>query len=152
MIILRISLSKCIFYVSNYLNKRVSSVTQSTKLSHLILSLLSPFPLQGSEALEKASVGLQAIDKCDLPGKYKLLCLQCMLIPKLLWPLLEYEISTSTVESIEAKINRFIRKWLGIRPCLTDVAMCCLKAKLRLSLKSIVEEYKCGKARLTTML
>ncbi|GFN81807.1 polyprotein [Plakobranchus ocellatus] len=30
--------------------------------------------------------------------------------------------------------------------------MCCRKAKLGLPLKSIVEEYKCGKARLMTML
>ncbi|GFO19269.1 reverse transcriptase [Plakobranchus ocellatus] len=59
----------------------------------------------GSEALERASVGRQAIDKCGLPGKYKFGCLQLMLIPKLLWPL-AHEISTSTVESIEAKINR----------------------------------------------
>ncbi|GFO47348.1 polyprotein [Plakobranchus ocellatus] len=30
--------------------------------------------------------------------------------------------------------------------------MCCRKSKLRLPLKSIVEEYKCGKAKLMTML
>ncbi|GFO25117.1 reverse transcriptase [Plakobranchus ocellatus] len=75
-----------------------------------------------------------------------------MLIPKLLWPLLEYEISTSSVESIEAIINTFTRKWLGFPPCQRDVAMYCRKAKLRLPLISIVEEYKCRKARLMTML
>ncbi|GFO42420.1 reverse transcriptase [Plakobranchus ocellatus] len=40
-------------------------------------------------------------------------------------------------------MNEFTRKWLGVSPGLTDIAMCCRKAKL----KSIVEEYKCGKAR-----
>ncbi|GFN94269.1 reverse transcriptase [Plakobranchus ocellatus] len=74
-----------------------------------------------------------------------------MLIPKLLLPVLVYEISTSTVESIEGKISRFTRKWLGVPPGLTDVAMICRKAKLRLPLKSIVEDYKYGKATLMTM-
>ncbi|KAK3778109.1 hypothetical protein RRG08_062805 [Elysia crispata] len=75
-----------------------------------------------------------------------------MLIPKLLWPLLIYEICSTTVEAIEAKINKFTRRWLGVPPSLTDVAMYCRKAKLRLPLKSILEEYKCGKARLLSML
>ncbi|GFN81629.1 reverse transcriptase [Plakobranchus ocellatus] len=57
---------------------------------------------RGSEAFEQASVGLQAIDNCGLPGKNKMWCLQFMLIPKLFWPLLVYEISTSTEESKEA--------------------------------------------------
>ncbi|GFN98474.1 reverse transcriptase [Plakobranchus ocellatus] len=42
----------------------------------------------GSKALEQASVRLQAIDKCGVPGKYKVLWLQFVFIPKLLWPLL----------------------------------------------------------------
>ena len=107
---------------------------------------------RGAETSELAKAGLQTIDKCGLPGKYKVWCLQFMLIPKLLWPLLVYEISTTTVEAIEAKINRFTRKWLGVPPGLTDVALYCRKAKLRLPLKSVVVEYKCGKARLMSML
>ncbi|GFO40902.1 polyprotein [Plakobranchus ocellatus] len=45
-----------------------------------------------------------------------------------------------------------LRKWLGVPPGLSDVAMYCRKAKLQLPMKSILEEYKCGKARLLTML
>ncbi|KAK3774247.1 hypothetical protein RRG08_050752 [Elysia crispata] len=75
-----------------------------------------------------------------------------MLIPKLLWPLLVYEICSTTVEAIGSKINKFTRRWLGVPHGLTDVAMYCRKAKLRLQLKSILEEYKCGKARLLSML
>ncbi|GFN99286.1 reverse transcriptase [Plakobranchus ocellatus] len=75
-----------------------------------------------------------------------------MLIPKLLWPLLVYDICSSTVEAIESKINKYTRKWLGVPPGLSDVAMYCRKAKLKLPKKSILEEYKCGKARLLTML
>ncbi|KAK3744150.1 hypothetical protein RRG08_064177 [Elysia crispata] len=58
----------------------------------------------------------------------------------------------SIVEAIEAKINKFTRRWLGVPPGLTDVAVYCRKAMLRLPLKSILEEYKCGKARLFSML
>ncbi|GFS24431.1 reverse transcriptase [Elysia marginata] len=75
-----------------------------------------------------------------------------MLIPKLLWPLLVYDICCSAVELIESKINKFTRKLLGVPSGLSDVAMHCRKAKLKLPMKSILEEYKCGKARLVTML
>ncbi|GFO04289.1 reverse transcriptase [Plakobranchus ocellatus] len=75
-----------------------------------------------------------------------------MLIPKLPWPLLVYDILSTTVEAIEAKINKYTRKYLGVPPGLSDVAMHCPKAKLKFALKSILEEYKCGKARLLTML
>ena len=53
---------------------------------------------------------------------------------------------------MEAKINKYTRKWLGVPPCLTDVAFYCRQAKLKLPLKSILEEYKAGKARLLSML
>ena len=74
------------------------------------------------------------------------------MLPKLLWPLLVYEICSSTIEAIEAKINKFTRRWLGVPPRITDVAMYCRNAKLRLPLKSILEEYICGEARLLSML
>ena len=96
--------------------------------------------------------GLQAIENSCLLGKFKLWCLQFMLIPKLLWPLLIYDIPISTVERFEAKINKHTRKWLGVPPGLTDVALYGKRTKLALPLKSLVEEYKAGKARLLTML
>ncbi|GFS06192.1 reverse transcriptase [Elysia marginata] len=100
---------------------------------------------RGVETVQFASEGLLAINKCGIQGKFQVWCLQFMLIPKLLWPLLVYDICCSTVESIEAKINKYTRKWLGVPPGLSDVAMYCRKAKLKLPMKSILEEYKCGK-------
>ena len=58
----------------------------------------------------------------------------------------------ATVEAIEKKISCCTRKWLGLPPGLTTVALYSRSAKLRLPLKSVVEEYKVGKARLQTML
>ncbi|KAK3779399.1 hypothetical protein RRG08_000366 [Elysia crispata] len=83
-----------------------------------------------------ATEGHLVANKCGLEGKFKVWCLLFMPIPKLLWPSLVYEICSTTVEAIEAKIN----KWLGVPPGLTGVAMYCHKAKLRLPMKFILEE------------
>ena len=92
---------------------------------------------RGQETAELATEGLLAINRCGLQGKFKVWCLQFMLIPKLLWPILIYEIYSTTVEAIEAKINKFTRRWLGVPPGLTDVAMYCQKAKLKLPIRSL---------------
>ena len=68
--------------------------------------------------------GLHKIDHCPLQGKFKVWCFQHIFIP-MLWLLLVYEILTSTVESMEAKINRYTRKWSGLPPGLSDVALYC---------------------------
>ncbi|GFN98813.1 reverse transcriptase [Plakobranchus ocellatus] len=68
---------------------------------------------RGAETLELASESLLAINKCGLHGKFKIWCLQFMLIPKLLWPLLVYDICSSTVEAIEAKINKYTKNGWG---------------------------------------
>ena len=107
---------------------------------------------RGLETVELATEGLLAINRCGLQGKLKVWCLQFMLISKFLWPLVVYEICSTTVEAIEAKINKFTWRWLGVPPRLTELAMYCRKAKLRLPLKSILEEYKCSKARLFSMV
>ncbi|GFS08786.1 reverse transcriptase [Elysia marginata] len=75
-----------------------------------------------------------------------------MLFPKFLRPRLVYDICCSTVESIESKINKYARTWPRVSPGLLDVAMYCIKAKLKLPMKSVLEEYKCGKVRLVTIL
>ncbi|GFO06257.1 reverse transcriptase [Plakobranchus ocellatus] len=67
---------------------------------------------RGAETLELLSESLLAINKCGLQGKFKIWCLQFMLIPKLLWPLLVYDICSTTV-AIEANINKHTMKWLG---------------------------------------
>ncbi|GFO23738.1 reverse transcriptase [Plakobranchus ocellatus] len=72
---------------------------------------------RGAETLELASESL--LNKCELQGKFKIWCLQFMLIPKLQWPLLVYDICSTTVEAIEAKINKYTRKWLGVLPAVS---------------------------------
>ena len=64
---------------------------------------------QVKETSKTLQEGLLKIDRCPLQGKYKVLCLQHVFIQMLLWPLV-YEISTSAVEKMEAKINKYTRK------------------------------------------
>ena len=107
---------------------------------------------QVKETSKTLEEGLHKIDHCPLQGKYKVWCLQHVFIPMLLWPLLVYEFATSAVDKMEAKINKFTRKWLGLPPGLSDVALYCRQAKLKLPFRSIVEEFKSGKIRLQMML
>jgi len=107
---------------------------------------------QGVEVMNTAKQGLEKINKTKIQGKFKVWIIQFMLIPKLLWPLTLYEIGVYTVERIEKMINRFTRKWLGLPPGLTTVALYSRSSKLKLPLKSVTEEFKAGKVRLQAML
>ena len=75
-----------------------------------------------------------------------------MHIPRLLWPLMVYEIGLCAVERIEQKIGSYTRKWLGLPPGLTSVVLYSRSAKLKLPLRSVVEEYKVSKVRSQMML
>ena len=53
---------------------------------------------------------LKLVDKSSHKGIHKVWILQNMLIPRLRWPLLIYEISISVVNCIEHKISSFFKK------------------------------------------
>ena len=64
------------------------------------------------------------------------------------WPLTVYEVAMSHVEAMERKINKHVKKWLGVpnsRP--SNVAIHSSKAKLTRPVKSLVEEVNVAKAR-----
>ena len=67
--------------------------------------------------------GLKNIDRYGLPGKFKAWLLQHVLLPRLTWPLMLYEINLTTVESVERKINQHLRKWLGVPQCFLSVGV-----------------------------
>ena len=101
------------------------------------------------EQIEKC---LLAVDKCSLPGKLKLWCLQFGVMPRIMWPLTVYEIGLSYIEAMERKVNSYIKKWLGVPRCLTNVALYSGQTKLTIPVKSLVEEVKLAKARSFMML
>ena len=102
--------------------------------------------------LQQTIEGLQAIEAAPLQGRFKVWMFQFVLLPRLLWPLTIYEIGLSVVEKLERKVNRYTRKWLGLPPALSSVALYSRSTSLRLPLRSIVEEYKLSKIRTQWML
>lgn len=95
--------------------------------------------------------GLRRIDQSPPPGKFKVWCYQVILYHRIMWPLKLCEIPTSAVQRMDAKANNYIRNWLGLPRCLTDVALFG-RNKLQLPLKSVTLGYKLEKARLVFQL
>jgi hypothetical protein len=82
------------------------------------------------------------IDKSLLTGVMKIFTYQNILLQRICWPLMIYEIPLSWVESIEQKINVFIRKWLGVHRSLSNVALFCKDSPCPLPISSISVEFK----------
>ena len=101
---------------------------------------------------KQAEEGLASIQKSNLPGKFKLWCLQFGLYPRLAWPLLIYDVALSRVEIIEQKCSKFIRKWLGLPRMLNSAALYRNRGSLQLPVTAITEIYKCGNIRTVMML
>ena len=76
------------------------------------------------------------IGKSSLKGICKVWILQNMLIPRLCWPLLTYEISISVVNHLEQKICYF-RKWLNIHHSTTNICLYFSKSPCPLSLRRL---------------
>ena len=92
--------------------------------------------------------GLKSIDRCDLPGKLKIWCLKFGLFPRVLWPLMIYEVAMTHVEKMERMISCHIRKWLGVPPCTTNLCFYGHSTKLLIPLNSLTEEFKVKKAHM----
>ena len=67
-----------------------------------------------AELTDKLLAGLSVIDKSHFTGMQKLWILQHLLIPRIQWPLLIYEIPISLAFKLEQKVSVFIRKWLHL--------------------------------------
>ena len=78
-------------------------------------------------------------DGCGLPGKLKLWCLKYGLMPRTMGPLTVYEITH--VESMERKLNKFMKRLLGVPRCMTNIALHGRQTRLSLPVKSLIEEF-----------
>ena len=67
------------------------------------------------------------------------------MLPRLLWPLLVYEVPISTVERLERKMNTYLRRWLGVQRSFCSIGLYSTGSKLQLPVASVVEEYKATK-------
>ncbi|KAK3520023.1 hypothetical protein QTP70_010861 [Hemibagrus guttatus] len=91
-------------------------------------------------------------EKSGLPGKYKAWGYQHGVVPRLLWPLLVYEVSVSTVEGLERKINTYLRRWLVAPRSFCFIGLNSTGSKLQLPVTSVLEEYKATKTCQAIML
>ena len=101
---------------------------------------------------EQVDQGLKKIDGTLLPGKFKVWMYQHSLLPRLIWPLMLYELPTTAVEGLERVISKHLRRWLGLPPSFTGLGLYTSAGKLQLPISSLVEEFKVAKARLLLTL
>lgn len=90
---------------------------------------------------------LIAIDKSGLPGKFKAWMYQHGVLPRILWPLLVYEVPVTTVEALEKTISQFLRRWLGLPRSLSSMALYGHSNKLHLPFSGLTEEFKVTRSR-----
>ena len=63
-----------------------------------------------------------------------------------------YEVSLSRIEKMESLISKFLKNCLGVPKFLTNAELYSSSTQLKLPTKSLVQEFKLGKARLFKML
>ncbi|XP_073716891.1 uncharacterized protein [Misgurnus anguillicaudatus] len=90
---------------------------------------------------------LSAVDKSGLPGKFKAWIYQHGILPRLLWPLLIYEVPVSLVEGFERNISQYLRRWLGLPKSLSSIALYGHNNRLQLPFTGLTEEFKVTRAR-----
>ena len=89
--------------------------------------------------------GLNKIDKCQLSGFMKVWTLQHLLLPKVQWHLMLYEISLTWVEKLERKVSVHIRKWMGVSRNLTGVALYSREVPCPFRISSLTSVYRATK-------
>lgn len=90
---------------------------------------------------------LVAVDKSGLPGKFKAWIYQHGILPRLIWPLLVYDIPLTTIDGLERKASGYLRRWLGLPLSLSSKALYGNKNKLQLPFSSLSEEFMVTCAR-----
>ncbi|RXN21510.1 hypothetical protein ROHU_024089 [Labeo rohita] len=104
------------------------------------------------EMIIQADTWMTSLEKSGLPGRYRAWGYQHGVFPRLLWPLLVYEVPVSTVEGLERKINTYLRRWLVVPRSFCSIGLYSTGSKLQLPVTSVLEEYKATKTRQAMML
>ena len=95
-----------------------------------------------AELTDKLLVGLRVIDKSHFTGTQKLWILQHLLIPRIQWPLLIYEIPISLAFKLEQKVSIFIRKWLHLHHSTSSLCFYSSVSPCPLPIKSLSSALK----------
>ena len=151
--------SKCLsIEKGKVIHNKFLSITTNNKTENIPSILKNPVKFLGrtiifeikdkdqAETLKLAvTKGLSLIDKSFHRGVHKLWILHHLLIPRLHWPLLIYEITISFVLSLERKISAMIRKWLRLHSSTTSICLYSSCSPCPLPLKSLSSVMKSSK-------
>lgn len=94
----------------------------STNLGKLYTADLSDNHMAAS-VTSQLLYGLKRVNQSFLPGKHNVWCYQFTLYQCLMWPLKLCDITSTTVLKMDSKANSYIRKWLGLPRCLSNMAL-----------------------------
>ena len=94
---------------------------------------------------ERLLHGLSLIDKSSHRGIHKVWILQHLLIPRLRWPILIYEVSITTIIKLEQKFSSFIRKWLRLHHSISNLCLYSSVSPCPLPIKSLSSVLKSAK-------
>ena len=64
------------------------------------------------EMIDELKEALKKIEKCKLPGRYKVWMIEHMVILRLVWPLSIYNIPMSQVQEMQRLLTIKVKKWL----------------------------------------
>jgi len=92
-------------------------------------------------------IWLGVVDKSELPGKFKAWIYQHGILPRILWPILVYDVPISTVEGFEIRVSRFLWKCLRLPQSLSSIALYGQTNKLKLPISSLNEEFMLTRTR-----
>ena len=97
------------------------------------------------ELQEKLFEGLKIIDKSSFKGTQKLWILQHLLIPRVQWTLMIYEVPMTFALKLEQKISTFIRKWLKLHNSTSNLCFYSSSSPCPLPVKSLTSILKSAK-------
>ena len=87
------------------------------------------------------------MDKSYFTGLMKSWAAQNVLLKQIEWDFLIYELPIRLIEEMERKQSVFLRKWLGVARCLTDVALYSNQVPCPLPFNSLLSFFKKSKVR-----
>ena len=98
------------------------------------------------DELEKKLLdGLNIIDTSHFTGSQKLWFLQHLLIPRIQWPILIYEVPISLAFKLEQKVSVHIRKWLKLHKSITSLSFYSSASPCPLPVRSLTSVLKSSK-------
>ena len=97
--------------------------------------------------MDKFMTDLKKLDKSYFTGFMKSWAAQNVLLKQIEWDFLIYELPIRLIEEMERKQSVFLRKWLGVARCLTDVALYSNQVPCPLPFNSLLSVFKKSKVR-----